>query len=250
LSSVETWLGGAACTESVMKAYWFTRTFSNCSAMSKMLMEALHVLTQGRKPIQLSFGSVSLDANTARIEGLSVLKKDNRSFYNLYNSSEAGAQSNEAHRPGESHNHVVVVLKETGSDTEYVLDLTGTQFGFFGFDPLRPQIVCEPYSVYIQRFKHAEIAVPRYPDEGKIQIYEKHVSLLFTLWRQMCRGSSSGASNMGNVSNPVSFSAEAAALEAERSLLALLDLEDQGNNSAAGHGTGKKKKSKKKKGKK
>ena len=52
---------------------------------------------------------------------------------------------------------------------KYAIDLAGALFGFFGTDPRRPQIICEPIKEYMTRFCSAVFALASFMYEAKVE---------------------------------------------------------------------------------
>ena len=248
LSDMSTWLAGASPTIGRVRSYWFVRMFTNCSTIAKGLFKALEMLKNTLPYKTIDYNGITLDLKTAEIRGYSLLQRDGCEYYNLFNRSEADALSNEAHRIGESHNHVVISIKEKGTDNKYILDLAGSQFGIFGEDPQRPHIVIEPEEEYMKHFKRIRYDTPGYPYEDKIAQFEKLVSTLLLeriqVKKRLGLGASatsssriiSGKKTTTTTTIEVTAEATAKASQAERDLLALLDAEDWGAAKAVGKG--------------
>ena len=112
-----------------------------------------------KKKSELRYDSLLLQLDTAVIRGYSVVKRDSfESFTYVDNSLE------ESHTENESHNHVVIVIKDQLKQ-EHVIDLAGAQFGIFGDDNF-PHIVILPIDKWRNRFDRCSDSVARFPKLG------------------------------------------------------------------------------------
>lgn len=172
LSSIFKWANGHAITDTIRKAYWLNSSFGQCNTMSEGLHETFAVIGRRLKVKDVFFNSIRLSLDTLKVRGFSL-------SVNLESRKRVTDQptgSTEHHRPCESHNHVALTMINLDDGVEYIIDLAGSQFGIYGADVLRPQLVCEPLVTWRARFKHCR------DDEAKFQ-YDNKRRLMETVAR-------------------------------------------------------------------
>ena len=158
LSSFEEYLGSTKPSDIARRAYWFTRVFNNCSSIALCLKTVLDILNAKHKSASINYEDLTFMPESAEIVGFSVLKK--AGFESLTLDSNNMVPAPEGHHSvNESHNHVVIAIK-TQKDEEYVIDLSGPQFGIFGQDPIQPYLIVEPIERWKTRFRMCRPTAP------------------------------------------------------------------------------------------
>eukprot|EP00592_Proboscia_alata_P006532 CAMPEP_0194357900 /NCGR_PEP_ID=MMETSP0174-20130528/5309_1 /TAXON_ID=216777 /ORGANISM="Proboscia alata, Strain PI-D3" /LENGTH=296 /DNA_ID=CAMNT_0039128101 /DNA_START=106 /DNA_END=996 /DNA_ORIENTATION=+ len=131
---------------SLQKAYWLASTFTSCqtiaSGLLTMCIELSRSFTFTRAP-----GDISLILKSARLQ-----------FYIIHTTldvrneiSGVPLDTRSYHMPLEPHSHVVMLLTDHNG-IDYVVDLAGSQFGVFGPDAKRPQVVVEEVGKWKDNF--------------------------------------------------------------------------------------------------
>lgn len=158
LSSFEEYLGGLEPSDIARRAYWFARVFNNCSSIATCLKTVLDILKSKHKGASLNYQGLSFLPESAEIVGFSLLKKAGFESFTL-DSNNLEPTPEGHHAANESHNHVVISIK-TQRDEEYIIDLSGLQFGIYGRNPMQPYLVVEPTEQWKTRFKVCNSAAP------------------------------------------------------------------------------------------
>lgn len=167
LSSIFKWANGHAITDNVRKAYWLNSTFGQCNSMSEGLMETIAVIKRRLEIKEIFYDSIRLSLETLKIRGFSL--KSNFGSRKCVTGQETML---EQHHDYESHNHVALTMMGLDDKVEYVIDLTGLQFGVYGTDILRPQLVCEPLKTWRARFNFCIDDEPKYQYNAKRKLLE------------------------------------------------------------------------------
>jgi hypothetical protein len=140
---------------------------NNCATMAVGLISTLKTLSKVQRNIRV--GGTTLSIQSAELRGFAVCSPIESEL--MFGTEESGPDSR--HRFMEGINHVVVVLKEEGEGPgvqEFVVDLAAAQFGIFGAERLRPQIVVEELDEWMKHFRFCRPAVPvlSYPAKTKL----------------------------------------------------------------------------------
>jgi hypothetical protein len=132
----------------IMKAYWFVRTFSSCAVVASGLLATLvAVRGKSRTSVHLPSSGISLSLTSARLQGFEVC-----AMIDARNEVDGMPLNKRSHnKPMERISHVVVLMTD-GGGTDYVVDLAGSQFGIFGHDARRPQVVVEDVQTWKKHF--------------------------------------------------------------------------------------------------
>lgn len=147
LSSAAQYLQDVPHTEASLRAYWFARTFSNCSSVSLTFMTTLKALVSDISIA--SHDDIDFKLSTAAIKGFSLQTKGELESKSI--TTDLETDSTTYHQWFESHNHVIVSL-ESVSGQLFALDLSGAQFGQFGQNLGHPYFILEPMDEWKQRF--------------------------------------------------------------------------------------------------
>jgi len=158
LSSIRKWCNRQSLTPEIRRAYWLSSTISNCASISFLFDIVLKKLKNKNKAI-IRYDNVLFQLDSAIIRGYSILKKGNFESYQYCNN-----RVDQSHTKYESHNHVVMIIKDQ-LNHEYVIDLTGSQFGIFG-NVDTPQIVILPIDDWRNRFSSCRDSTPSFPNMG------------------------------------------------------------------------------------
>jgi hypothetical protein len=138
--------------------------------MSEGLLETIAVIRKRLKIRIIFYNSTRVLLETLKIKGFSLAT----GFESRKCVTGQGTLSTEHHRPSESHNHVVLTVIGLDDKVEYIIDLTGLQFGVCGDDIMRPQLVCEPLAMWRNHFKYCRDSEPVYDiyNMGKRKLIE------------------------------------------------------------------------------
>ena len=150
LSSFEEYLGNKKDSHAARRSYWFTRVFNNCATICVCLQTAFNILKSSVKGKSLSHNGLSFKVDSVEMKGFSIMKRDGFESCTLTN-EDMTRYTNNFHRIGEGQNHVIMTIRSQ-DDEEYVLDLSGPQFGNFGPNPLQPYLCVEPIELWKTRY--------------------------------------------------------------------------------------------------
>jgi hypothetical protein len=223
LSSFEEYLGDEKYSHAARRSYWFNRAFNNCAIICVCLQTAFDILKSSIKGQSLNHNGLSFKIDSAQMKGFSVLKKEGFESCTLTD-KDMRRQPNGYHAIGERHNHVIMTIKSQ-DDVEYVLDLSGPQFGNFGPNPLQPYLCFEPIELWKARFPHCA------PDR-KGMSYDAKTAMAKEISSIVCRAyfviSALKQQRAGKVKPIVTIErgAEERARQAEAEFLAMLQNEE------------------------
>lgn len=176
LSSISKYANGLELSPELHKAYWFVQSFSNCLCIAHGLHQVLTSLASFSETIAAP-GGVILNLKTANLLNFEVMLDVDA----INEVTGVPLDSRSHHRPLEPILHTVVTLSDRW--TTYVIDLAGSQFGIFGDNSLRPQVVFEEVGVWKERFVCCEPALFHEPQElrSKIRLLDQVVKSVLSV---------------------------------------------------------------------
>jgi hypothetical protein len=223
LSSFEEYLGNEKYSHAARRSYWFNRAFNNCSTICVCLQTAFDILKSSVKGQSLNHDGRSFKIDSVQMKGFSVFKREGFESCTLTD-KDMRRHPNGYHAIGEGHNHVIMTIKSQ-DDEEYVLDLSGPQFGNFGPNLLQPYLCVEPIELWKTRFLRCT------PDR-KGMSYDAKTAMAKEISSIVCKAyfvSSDTKQRKAGKVNPVVATEEGAeerARLAEAELLAMLQKEE------------------------
>lgn len=222
LSSFEKYLGHHEDSHAARRCYWFTRVFNNCSTICICLQTAFDVLKSSAKGLSLNHNGLSLKVDSVEMKGFSVLKREGFESCTLTN-EDMVRHSAGYHSSGEAHNHVIMTIKSQ-DDEEYVLDLSGPQFGNFGPNPLQPYLCVEPIELWKTRFRRCTPAGTKMSYDAKNAMAKEISSIVCKAYfvNNAVKQQKPGKTNL---TKTIEQGAEERASQAEAELMAMLSNE-------------------------
>jgi hypothetical protein len=146
LSSVIKYAASDNPGEDLRKAYWLAQTFASCQTIASGLL-AMCVELSHSFEFTCAPDGTQLNLNSARIQKYSIC-----TMVDVRNEIAGVPLCTRSHNRLREPIHHAVVLLTDDAGIDYVADLAGSQFGVFGPDSQRPQIVFEEMGKWKENF--------------------------------------------------------------------------------------------------